>query len=439
MRILFVIILFVCISCSSEEHFGESIPSEIYLDDTKRVFFSAEDDSLGRLNAVKKARQMTDLEFSPLNPIAYNTGTFLAGKAYKGLIYSSVKELETYVGSNVSFYTFMTAIQNPRSKIYTEQINETPYHGNNCKAYYGTVCSDLVSYALGLIPRHNSYDFPDSPLMEIIEDPVPEKLKVADVLWKKGHVALITDIVRETDGIVSKIEISEAKSPRCKRYTISRDYFLQNTMNNFQRIYRYKEIGRNSTYTPINDVVAVNDEEKLPFIFNHDLCVDKGDKSNYLENENVVINVLNKKALILEIYKDDRLYMTKEIESVDVPLSALTYGNYKARVLIGEEEQVYSDFTYWKVVHAEVEYDKNSSRLYFHSLNAIPNHVICCDIAGFRPSMTQGYSHLFTDNEIRMGYVVIPEGKLFANYPYFEFILSTEYGNIICKSVNIFE
>ena len=45
----------------------------------------------------------------------------------------------------------MTAIHNPRSKIYTEKLDQSPYHGYNCKAYYGTVCSGLVSYALGIV------------------------------------------------------------------------------------------------------------------------------------------------------------------------------------------------------------------------------------------------------------------------------------------------
>ena len=110
----------------------------------------------GAINAVKKAYQLTDIIFSPLLPIAYNQGTYKPNSTYKGMIYSSVKEIGTYVGSNVSFHTFMTAIHNPRSRIYTDRIDEPPYNGTNCRSYYGTVCSGLVSYALGLIPVHAS-------------------------------------------------------------------------------------------------------------------------------------------------------------------------------------------------------------------------------------------------------------------------------------------
>lgn len=136
---------------------------------------------------------MTDITFTPRNPIDYNSGTYQPGTTYKGLIYSSVKETETYVGENVSFHTFITAVKNPQSKLYTERVDQYPYHGVNCKAYYGTVCSGLVSYALGLVPRYATFDFPESDLMDIVDYSLPENLQIADVLWRDGHVALITE------------------------------------------------------------------------------------------------------------------------------------------------------------------------------------------------------------------------------------------------------
>lgn len=435
----FVLLLTLfCIGCSSEEILGEEIQS--VLPDSieeERVFTEAED-SIGRLNAVKKAYQMTDLEFTPLNTIEHNLGSFEAGETYKGLIYSSVKEIETYVGSNVSFHTFMTAINNPRSKIYTEQINKAPYHGKNCKAYYGTVCSGLVTFALGLnSPRLNSFDFPDSELMELIEDNTPEKLKIADVLWKKGHVALITDIIRDDDGMVSMLEISEAIGSRCKRYYVSRKKFIEAVMSNFKRIYRYKEIGSNTCYIPANEFVAVGDEALMPFVYNNDLCVDKGDRSNYLEGEKVIINIMNTDGYMIEVYKDDNLYLEQEIRDFsDYPLDYLSYGDYKARIkIIYDDELIFSDYTYWKVINADAHYDRNNKRLYFNSSNAVPDHVICCDISGTRPPLVDGYCHVFSKEDIQNGFINIKLQKLIASYPYFEVLLSTEYGRIIYKKI----
>ena len=93
----------------------------------------------GALNAIKKAYQMTDIMFIPRGTFVANSGkkVYYGGEKYQGLGYSSVKEIDTYVGMDVSFHTFMTAIHNPRSVIYTENVSKPPYHGKNCAAYYG--------------------------------------------------------------------------------------------------------------------------------------------------------------------------------------------------------------------------------------------------------------------------------------------------------------
>ena len=234
----------------------------------------ANDLLIGMNNAVKKAYQMTDIRFSPLNPIKYNRGEYLPDTSVKGLIYSSVKEIGTYVGNNVSFHTFMTAIHNPRSKIYTDQIDQPPYHGINCKAYYGTVCSDLVSYALGLWPTFNTYDFPRSDLMQRVDFSSIDNLQVADVLWKSGHVAIITAIKHDADGNVSAIEVSEAIQTRCWRHDVSKSQFPIFMQSSFTDIFRYKELYKNTSYTPCPEFVAVMDEEPIPFTYNDDLCVD---------------------------------------------------------------------------------------------------------------------------------------------------------------------
>ena len=283
-------------------------------------------------NAIRKAHQLTDLEFTPVRDFEHNYGFYSSGVNYKGVPYSSVKEIETYVGENVSFHTFMTAIQNPRSKLYTERINDDPYHGKNCKAYYGTVCSGLVSYALGLVPRFNSYDFPLSDKMVEVSTFEPELLCEGDILWREGHIALITGIIKDSKGSVKELEISESGGSCCKRYSVSRGYFVNTVMKDqFCKIYYYKDLAKNTDYTPVTDFVAVDNEVKQSFIYNLDLCVDKGDKSCYLENELVVVNVLSEDAVKLEIYKNDSLYQICDLhDRTDIVFNQLRYCDYKA-------------------------------------------------------------------------------------------------------------
>lgn len=417
-------------------------------------------DSIGRANAVKKAYQMTDLEYVPLLPLNYNTGTFPAGQKVKGLIYSSVKELETYVGSNVSFHTFMTAVNNPRSVLYTEHVNQWPYHGVNCKAYYGTVCSGLVSYALGLnSPRLNSVDFPESPLMKEQTDFTPENLCLADVLWKKGHVALITNLVSDDNGLIKTIEYCEAIGSCCKKRTVSRTVFLKSTMVYFTNIYRYQAIARNTAYVPVNEFVAVGDEELIPFVYNDALCANKGDKACYFEGEEVVINILTDVASKVEIYRDDILYDVVTVKAGnDISLTSLPYGDYKARVVYnddcltgiapvlmgkatrsGEETGQCSAFTYWKVVNGIVTLDRGRSRIYFSSKNATPNQVVCCKLNGSRPPLSRSYYHVFTDEDIQRGYIDVDLSKMSKDYPFVQVLFSTDYGNIIHKAINWYE
>jgi len=92
--------------------------------------------SKGALYAIRKAYQMTDVAFTPMDSIRANPSKkYQPGKEYKGLLYSSVKEIDTYVGTDVSLHTFMTALHNPRSVLYTENVSRKPYHGINCGAY----------------------------------------------------------------------------------------------------------------------------------------------------------------------------------------------------------------------------------------------------------------------------------------------------------------
>ncbi len=97
----------------------------------------------------KKAHHMADIRWTPLNDIPGLTKPIPAGIERVGLPYSSVKEKDKFVGLEVSFHTFMTALHNPRSVLYTEDVKESPYYGTNCGPYYGTVCSGAVNYALG--------------------------------------------------------------------------------------------------------------------------------------------------------------------------------------------------------------------------------------------------------------------------------------------------
>ena len=388
--------------------------SGLYSEQRFRHFSVDEETYLGAINAVKKAYQLTDITFIPLHPIAYNIGTYQANANCKGMIYSSVKEIGTYVGPNVSFHTFMTAIHNPRSKIYTERVDKSPYNGTNCRSYYGTVCSGLVSFALDV--AYGSYDFVVSDEMEELDYSDIDSFHIGDVFWKSDHVALITDVVRNYDGDVVYLEISEAVQNGCKRYTVSRFSFLNSYFRSFQKAFRYKYLERNTSYTSVPEFVPVFDEEAVPFVYNDDICVDKGDQSCYFVGEDVILNILSAGDTV-EIYKDGVFYSKVSlVETEDLQLTDLDYGLYQARLINGDS---YSDFTSWIMIDYSIEPSKEEMIIHFSSTNSEPVSISFCNKSGSRKyPFTEILCRRFTEEEVSQGYISVPQDRIKSDRPY---------------------
>lgn len=393
------------------------------------------DDSLylrnqGVLNAVKKAYQMTDIKFVPKGDIQANWRVYEKGEEYQGMIYSSVKEVGTYVGTDVSFYTFFTALNNPRSKLYTTHLDEEPYHGANCRAYYGTVCSGLVSYALGLVPSYGSYDFNTSSEMRDIHYSSPDDISIADVLWRVGHVAFITDVVRDINtGLVYQIEICEAIQNGCVKYTLLRDDFDSFIRRTFSNVFRYQIFYKNTDYTPIPEFLTLFDEKPIPFSYNNYLCVDKGDRSCYLEGETVVINVFDSKYSKIEVYKDGNLFDVYDNNGeVDIMYYNLPYGKYKARVIT---KNGVSDYTEWIVVDYCVSFDYDQLTVFFSSANSTPEvFSFRTQTGGRKLSSTKVYCHRFTSEEIENKKAFIPSDKIRIECPFYSITFKTDFGRI---------
>ena len=401
------------------------------------------EDSIGAWNAVRKAHQMTDLPIYPVATLlAHMNKTYAAGIEEEGLIYSSTKEINTSVGQDVSFHTFMTALHNPRSLLYTERIDLPPYHGRNCRGYYGTVCSGLVTYALGFKITQRSADIPVADYMELVEDQSAEGVHVADVVWKKGHLQLVTGIERGKDGKVERIEISESVDVGCRRFYMDRDAFNQMLHNKkkIKRLYRYKYLSRNTSYTPLCEFVAVDGETKLPFVYNDDICTSKGDKACFIVGENIVLNVA-KGYKTVEIFKDSVLYKTVKIENtLDIAFPDLPYGDYQARAVDGKKK---SDFTYWKVIDVNVRVDREKNRIYFSSANATPVYYEFSSISGGRPTNGKRiYAAEFTEKQIRNGFVTVKAPvmptKEKSGCPFVKVHFECDYGMVINRPVDWF-
>lgn len=425
-QLLFTLFL---LSCSTTELLPEQLPWNEDVKGSGRI--------LGASNAVKKAYQMADIVFFPKTDFSANSRQYSAGKRYEGLVYSSTKEINTYIGEDISFHTFMTAVNNPKSKLYTEKLNESPYHGINCRAYYGTVCSGLVSYALGFKENYRSYDFVISDRMYTVPNANSDSVMVADVIWQSGHVALVTQILKDSQGKTTSIEITEAIQSGVRRKIHSSETIDQ-FFSGGKRLLRYRDLAQNTEYYPQTNFVAVEGEVLQAFQYNDDLCPDKGDKSCYRTDEKVLLNA-SKPGLAVEIYNDEKLLGKFQSDgSGNIVLNESEKGNYKARILT---DGYNGDFVYWKVVDIDVRVDKSNSRIYFNSSNSRPVYFEFCSVAGFRPeNYKKIYTHRFTEEELQKGYIEVEPPSQTADskgrtYTYVKVHFECEYGRVINKPI----
>lgn len=256
----------------------------------------------GAENALRRARQLTDLRWTPIRPIPsgaifrspdggkHNLDTWLtAWRPQKGAIYSSVRKEEKFIGFNVSLETYVTALANPNSVLYTR-----PQHGmgRSMYAYYGTVCSSFVSYVCGLPLRLPCISWPTYPGVTEIDTAELENLRLCDVVLNPTqHIAIITGIRRDVSGCVREITVSESKTPMCVETAFTAEEFRGSWLERGFRIFRCDWLDR-VTYTPDPFSPVEGDPVCAAPEINRSLLPDFGDKANYRLGEAVELTVL---------------------------------------------------------------------------------------------------------------------------------------------------
>lgn len=374
-------------------------------------------------NALKKTQHLTNIKWVPKGNIPKwkqsGNGFFYAGQTYKGVPHSSVKEVNTYLCRDVSLYTFMTAVNNPKSRLYTDDLSKPPYHGVGCATYYGTTCSQAVNYVLGLEGPYACKDYPKVGFYRVETQNI-DSVRLCDVLWRSGHVMMIYNIERNRQNdFVESVTLLEVSSLR--KYT--RDEFLSLWAEGKYVIMRYEYLGGNLKYEP-TPFVQIGDEEAVTVSFNNDLCPDKGDKSCYRTGEPVIINVMN--PMLTQVVVEDasgKKVCEKSIIEGSCQINDLTPGLYHAKATDGI---ICSDNVYFEVIDAYVTAQITGTKIEvsFHSNNAIPKYLAVCNEAG------SGYGNkTLSETEIKNGKVIINRPEVSSYFIKVSF--KGEYGMVI--------
>lgn len=290
-----------CINADSEivplaPYVSKVVSSESVLSIAKAIGMHTIPRSLGVLNVVRRAYQMTDCKWTPAVDIprammgtgdTYLTshssviqGFFVSGVEYTGLPYDAGSD--RHVGTRNALDVFFTSVCNPESVESKESAVSS-----DGGTYYGTACTGLTAYCLD-IPEVSSRDYAYIPGMNLqyalVENGMRhsiDDLSIGDILQIDGHCAIVTDLMYDGDTPI-RIEVSEqtrqgainrskigVRGSVCRRFWMTRDQFY--TWFDGFNVYRYDFIDE-TTYTPnpysplANEGRIYGDDVDLPLV-----------------------------------------------------------------------------------------------------------------------------------------------------------------------------
>ena len=373
--------------------------------------------SKGAENVIKRARQLANIRWTPVKPLPnalrskgpekkeYYYGYFSAWHPQTGLPYSSCRTVEKYIGWNVSLETFVSALRNPNSVLYTRELKNTP--GTKANTYYGIVCSMYVSYALQLPYRVVCKDWPTLPGVHPVDIDPLENLRLCDiVLEPKSHIGIITDIRRDADGNIYDIEVSESTLPLVVSNRFTPEEFRRFWLDDGYSIWRYDYVD-DVTYTPDPFAPLEGDPDAAPPRINKDILPDYGNKANYrIGDEPVELSVLTEGWESIEV-TDPSGHTVSYPAQVKLVLTPEIPGIYSARLCRGKE---YSDSVEWCMVNIDLTFGKEKfalgEDLHLKFSNAAPDTVFYATLNN--DSYYVPWSGGLSEEEIAGGTATIP-------------------------------
>lgn len=386
-------------------------------------------ETVGQMNVISRAYQMTKIQYTTEAVLPLHSGGSMsvdirdaeAGTEINGVPYSSMRETMASVPQATSFHTFMTAILNKNSYVYTKHYEQgAPLYDYNSRCYYGAVCSTLVAYCYGIedvIPTTISFDtYPGfNPLPANQQNPY--SLKLADMLNRSNdHIVIVTDIGRNYRGRIEYIEVTEAWKPLCRsvKYTpeqIQSRYFDKQDPPFIA--YRYANVD-DVTYTP-SPWVHVDNTEKTEPVYSTTLSPRKGDKANWAIGETVEIDVMDSTGFtsyVLENAAIETVISTASIPAGNViSLTGLTEGKYSVYLTDGTENGVP---VYFDVIDAEVTYTPLGNHKvkveYTSAGNRVPSAIYwCANVQSKSDYKAVRAFHVLTSEEVSAGYAIVDE------------------------------
>ena len=377
----------------------------------------------GIANAIAMSNHIKNIKWTPVAPMPaihnydWNSATdpkiitLPAGVEQTGIPYSSTRDVRKYVGSDVSIYTFMSALQNPNSVLYKRVIAV----GTLGATYYGCVCDQYASYMMGFVnlPYIKSREMIKQCTEIGVSAIQPGDLLICTVDFdesdiRKGHTVVITGVYKDAYGRIKEVEISEVVNtfPKVTRRKWNDFVAYVNGGASGQGIVPYIVCRYNKVndilYTPCEFVKGYPDDGIENVVF-PDIMPEYGDKATVEAGTDVAINVINAKSYTsIKVYKNDALIDTKAV--ANFTMSNIAHGTYRFDITDGTNTS--SSYLIAGDVHGE--YNTETHVVTFSSANCTPYLAESYASSGSQIGM-QHKQHFFTAEEIASGSADVSE------------------------------
>lgn len=260
-------------------------------------------------NCVAFAAELCELHWTPIRPMPSSLKGFIsdgtedenvvAGRYYylpnvenEGIPYSCAGEHGRNIGSDVRVETFMTALKNPNSVVYTIDTRDVAPSGiTSC--YYGDNCSSFTNL-LQNIPvlcfGRNCF-FGGNRLVDTLQN--IESAQVGDMVYMQrevkdqGHAILIVGITKENGEIVSIKTVEE--NPRDDAVVVN---YTKQSFNELifkgGRGYVSAGIYRNDDIQNLIEYEAFNEND---YLYSEEIGLNLGNNTNYDKSDSIKIEV----------------------------------------------------------------------------------------------------------------------------------------------------
>ena len=156
-----------------------------------------------------------------------------------------------------------------------------------------------------------------------------ENLQLCDLVLSAGHIAVITEILRDLDGKVHRISVSESVPPCCRCTAFTPEQFRGYWLEGGYKVYRYAGI-HNVTYIP-SPYVHLEDDPWLEIpARNTTFMADYGNKANYKLGERVEFSLFEEGWAAVEITGTDGSVTVLPITGSTVAWTPSVPGRYTA-------------------------------------------------------------------------------------------------------------